>query len=217
MKTSQLKSNTLILIFRLLNSYTVVVLAYGASSDRELGIEGEHLLTSATDLINWYNGKIDYFKEFLDQKNFDFNKLKDISVIGNGNVATDLARIFLKDKKELENSDMPGPVIDIIKAPEINSVSLIGRRGVYQSAFSTKEIRELSKLDNLRIYMFDEDIKQSQNKGNLKIFFITNRINYWGSPWFVSKFKSNKPKNSVSCRYMISTWKRWSLSRSFAW
>ena len=117
-------------------------------------------------MINWYNGKIDYFKEFQDHKNFDFNQLKDISVIGNGNVATDLARIFLKDKKEFETSDMPDPVIDIIKTPEINSVSLIARRGIYQSAFSTKEMRELSKVDNLKIYMFDEDIKQSQNKGS---------------------------------------------------
>lgn len=152
-------------LYSLLQHYSCVILAYGASEERNMGIPGEHHITSATDLINWYNGKIDNFEDFLDHKNFDFENLRDVSVIGNGNVATDLARVFLKDRKDIEHSDMPDPVINILKQPVINSVSLVARRGLYQSAFTTKEIREISKLENVEMYVFDQDLKESQNEG----------------------------------------------------
>ncbi|CAI2365582.1 unnamed protein product [Moneuplotes crassus] len=154
-------------ILDLLRNYSGVILAYGAGAERDIGIEGEHHLTSATDIINWYNGKLDYFQEFQDSINFDMKDLRDISVIGNGNVATDLARIFLKTKEELKDSDMPSPVMDILKEPEINSVSLVARRGIYQSAFTTKEVRELSKLPQIKMYLFKEELEKSRNEASL--------------------------------------------------
>lgn len=165
MRTSYVRSKPV--LYSLLQSYSAVILAYGASKERNMGIQGEELLTSATDFINWYNGKLDTFQMFLQNKNFDFETLKDVSVIGNGNVATDLARVFLKDRKEFEVSDMPDPVIQIIKKPDINSVSLVARRGIYQSAFTTKEMREISKIKDVKIYLFKEDIEKSRNPGNL--------------------------------------------------
>ena len=152
-------------ILELLTNYTAVILAIGAGEERAIGIPGEHHLTSATDIINWYNGKIDYFQEFQDNSNFDFESLKNISVIGNGNVATDLARIFLKKKEDLLASDMPDPILQVIKSPNINSVSLVARRGIYQSAFSTKEIREISKLTNTKMYLFKDELLKSRNEG----------------------------------------------------
>ena len=80
-----------------------------------LGIPGEENLTSATDLINWYNGKIDNHDIFIDNKNFDFEDLKDVSIIGNGNVSTDIARVFLKSMNEFAGSDTPEPVLSILK------------------------------------------------------------------------------------------------------
>lgn len=151
-------------IVDLLTNYSGVILAHGAGVERDIGIPGEEHLTSATDIINWYNGKLDYFQEFQDNINFDFAKLKDLSIIGNGNVATDLARIFLKSREELKDSDMPEPVMDILKQTEINSVSLVARRGIYQSAFTTKEIREISKLPNVKMYLFKDDIEKSKNE-----------------------------------------------------
>lgn len=155
----------------MLENYSAVVMANGASVERDIGIPGEQHITSATDIINWYNGKLDYLQKFLDQKNFDFENLRDVSVIGNGNVATDLARIFLKDKSDFTASDMPDSVIDILKKPHINSVSLIARRGIFQSAFSTKEIREISKVKDVKLYLFKNDIEQSSNDG--KNLFLT--------------------------------------------
>lgn len=145
-----------------------MILAYGASEERMLGIPGEEHLTSATKIINWYNGKIDYHEEFLKSTNFNFEELKDISVIGNGNVATDLARVFLKSLEEFAGSDMPEPVLKLVKKPHINSVSLIARRGIFQSAFTTKEIREISKIENLKMYLWDQDIKDSHNEASVQ-------------------------------------------------
>jgi NADPH-dependent glutamate synthase beta subunit-like oxidoreductase len=156
-------------ILTLLKNYSGVILAYGASVEKDIGIEGENHLTSATDMINWYNGKLDYFHEFQNKTNFKFDELRDVSVIGNGNVATDLARIFLKTKQQLADSDMPESVMEVFKQNAINSVSLIARRGMYQSAFTTKEIREISRVEGVKMYMFKEEMEKSMNEGKSSI------------------------------------------------
>jgi len=60
---------------------------------------------------------------------------------------------------------MPDPILQVIKSPNINSVSLVARRGIYQSAFSTKEIREISKLANTKMYLFKDELLKSRNEG----------------------------------------------------
>ncbi len=75
--------------------------------------------------------------------------VRDVSVIGNGNVALDVARMLLKDPHELEPYGCPTSVIDELKKSNIRNLSIIGRMSAIQSAFTFKEIREISKVNHI--------------------------------------------------------------------
>lgn len=72
-----------------------------------------------------------------------------MSVIGQGNVALDVARILLKDPKELDDTDLPTPVLDVLHSSAVENVSVVGRRGPGQVAFTTKELREMTNLSGV--------------------------------------------------------------------
>ena len=80
-----------------------MVFAYGASSERELGIEGEADIIKGSQLVKWYNGEVDIIDKYVP----DIENIRDLAIIGNGNVALDIARIFLRTYEELMKSDMP--------------------------------------------------------------------------------------------------------------
>lgn len=71
--------------------YSGVVFSYGAESDREMKLKGEEKgsVYSSREIVNWYNGLVDF------KADFDFSKVRDVSIIGNGNVSMDIARILL--------------------------------------------------------------------------------------------------------------------------
>lgn len=71
-------------------------------------------------------------------------------MIGQGNVALDVARMLLKKPAELDDTDLPTPVLDVLHASGVESVSVVGRRGPAQVAFTTKELREMSNLAGVR-------------------------------------------------------------------
>lgn len=72
-----------------------------------------------------------------------------MGIIGNGNIACDISRMFLKDPKEFHDSDTPEHVMKNLRNSKVHTVEMIGRRGITQAAFSTKEIREISALEDL--------------------------------------------------------------------
>lgn len=137
-------------IEELRSSYHAVVLTYGASSDRKLGIEGEDLPGSvaATDFVAWYTGHPDY-------KGPDFAQVlasvKRVAVIGVGNVAVDVVRVLSKSGPELAQTDMPVHVLRALEAAPVEQVYLLGRRGPVQASFTTKELRELGELEEADI------------------------------------------------------------------
>lgn len=92
-------------------------------------------------LVGWYNGH----PAFADLP-VELGSIKDVSVIGQGNVALDVARILLKDPKELDETDMPSEVLDTLHNSTVRSVTAVGRRGPAQVAFTTKELREMVNL-----------------------------------------------------------------------
>jgi ferredoxin--NADP+ reductase len=131
----------------LLGAYDAVVYATGAMRDRRLGIPGEDLLGShaATDFVNWYCGHPD-----VDQDAFTLDA-ESVAVIGVGNVAVDVARILARDPAELEDTDIPEPVMEALRASKVREVHVIGRRGPAQAKFTTKELRELGELGGVHV------------------------------------------------------------------
>lgn len=125
--------------------YDAVILAYGASRDRELGIPGEDLPGSiaATDLVNWYTGHPDMAPDaFTDL----LASSRSVAVIGVGNVAVDVTRVLSKSPEEIEHTDMPEHVFAALRASGVREIHLIGRRGPAQANWTTKELRELGEL-----------------------------------------------------------------------
>ena len=131
----------------LVGAYDAVVYATGAMRDRRLGIPGEDLPGSyaATDFVNWYCGHPD-----LDPSAFVLTAESAV-VIGVGNVAVDVARILTRDVSELHETDIPEPVLDVLRASSIREVHVVGRRGPAHAKFTTKELRELGELPGVSV------------------------------------------------------------------
>jgi ferredoxin--NADP+ reductase len=131
----------------LLSAYDAVVYATGAMRDRQLGIPGEDLPGSfaATDFVNWYCGHPDVPAEAFSLD------AESVAVIGVGNVAVDVARILARDVSELSGTDIPEPVLDVLRASKVREVHMIGRRGPAQAKFTTKELRELGELAGVSV------------------------------------------------------------------
>ncbi|MGI9197112.1 MAG: FAD-dependent oxidoreductase [Candidatus Nanopelagicales bacterium] len=130
--------------------YDAIVLTYGASRDRALGIPGEGLdgSVAATDFVNWYTGHpdmpTDAFTGFLSSR-------RSVAVIGVGNVAVDVTRVLSKAPDEIEHTDMPEHVFAALRASGITDVHVIGRRGPAQATWTTKELRELGELAQAQV------------------------------------------------------------------
>jgi ferredoxin/flavodoxin---NADP+ reductase len=131
----------------LVERYDAVVYAIGTSEDNRLGIPGEDRPGSyaATRFVAWYNGH----PEAADDE-FDLSAQRAV-VIGNGNVATDLARMLLLDPGELAATDVADHALDVLRAAQVQEVMVIGRRGPAQAAFTNPELRELGEMTGVDI------------------------------------------------------------------
>ncbi len=123
--------------------YDAVVYAVGAQSDRPLGIPGEDLAGSvaAVDFVGWYNAH-----PHFEQMTPDLSTGRAI-VVGNGNVALDVARILVSDPDALANTDIANHALESLHARGVEEVVVIGRRGPLQATFTTLELRELGDLE----------------------------------------------------------------------
>jgi ferredoxin--NADP+ reductase len=126
----------------LLEHYHAVVYAIGTAADNRLGIPGEDRPGShpATRFVAWYNGHPDACDE-----EFDLSAQRAV-VIGNGNVAVDVARMLVLDPDELSPTDTADHALAPLAAAQVEEVILLGRRGPAQAAFTNPELRELGEL-----------------------------------------------------------------------
>jgi ferredoxin--NADP+ reductase len=127
----------------LLGLYDAVILAIGAPHDRKLGIPGEDLpgVIGSAEFVGWYNGHPDFA---------DLDPPLDgthAAVIGNGNVALDVARILSKTRHEFEGSDIVGHALEALDRSAIKTITILGRRGPHQIAMTPKELGELGHLE----------------------------------------------------------------------
>jgi adrenodoxin-NADP+ reductase len=130
-------------VAELVGLYDAVVLATGAPNDRPLGIEGSDLpgVVGSAAFVGWYNGHPDFA---------DLDPPLDAAgaaVIGNGNVALDVARILAKTRSEFAGSDIVGRALDSLEGSAIRHIHLLGRRGPHQIAMTPKELGELAHLE----------------------------------------------------------------------
>lgn len=123
--------------------YHAVVYAVGTSIDNRLGVPGEDRPGShpATEFVAWYNGH----PHFAEHR-FDLNRGRAV-VIGNGNVAIDVARMLVLDPRELAPTDTADHALDAFGMAGVTEVVLVGRRGPAEAAFTNPELRELGELE----------------------------------------------------------------------
>lgn len=123
--------------------YDAVVLATGAPNDRKLDIPGSDLfgVLGSAAFVGWYNGHPDYadLAPPLDGKH--------VVVIGNGNVALDVARILSKTRLEFGGSDIVSHALDMLDCAKTEEVTILGRRGPHQIAMTPKELGEIVHLE----------------------------------------------------------------------
>src|SRR5438477_4928254 len=144
----------------LLELYDAVVYAVGAQTDRRLGIPGEDLPGSwaATEFVAWYNGHPDF--QHLE---FDLTGERAV-VIGNGNVAVDVARMLALTPEELAPTDTTDAGIDAFTSAGIREIVMVGRRGPAQAAFTTPELQELGELAGADVIVDPGDLDGAEPK-----------------------------------------------------
>ena len=142
---------TNISLSELSNIYDVVVLAYGCESDRHLTIPGTDLngILSAREFVNFYNGHVEYthLKPSLQSALKNDPSSSHVVVIGQGNVALDCARICAKGRLGLVDTDIASQALEVLEEG-VFLTTVLGRRGHVQGAFTIKELRELTKMQD---------------------------------------------------------------------
>ena len=134
--------------------YDAVVYAVGSQTDRRLGIPGEDLPGSwaATELVAWYNGHPDF--QHLE---FDLSHERAV-VIGNGNVALDLARMLALTSEELAPTDTTDAAIEAIVSSGIREIVVLGRRGPVQASWTSTELGELGELAGAHVLVDSDEL-----------------------------------------------------------
>jgi ferredoxin--NADP+ reductase len=136
----------------LLAHHHAVIYAHGADRDRRLGIEGEDLPGShaATDFVAWYNGHPD-----AADAQFALVGRRAV-VVGNGNVALDVARMLVLDRAVLATTDIADHALEALRQSTIEEVVVLGRRGPVEAAYTLPELRELGELEDVDVVVDGE-------------------------------------------------------------
>ncbi|KAJ4289000.1 NADPH-adrenodoxin reductase [Kalmusia sp. IMI 367209] len=135
--------------------YDAILFAYGASRDKTLGIPGENLygVYSARDFVGWYNGLADA-KDLAPKLDHGEHAI----IIGQGNVALDIARILLTPVDILRKTDITEEALEALSRSKVKQVNVVGRRGPLQAAFTVKEARELMQINGVAFDEIDRNL-----------------------------------------------------------
>jgi ferredoxin/flavodoxin---NADP+ reductase len=135
--------------------YHAIIYAVGAQTDRRMGIPGEDLPGSwaATEFVAWYNGHPDYR-----DLEFDLSCERAV-VVGNGNVAADVARMLALTREELAQTDVADHALDVLAESGIREIVVLGRRGPAQAAFTNPELLELGEMTDADVFVEPRDIE----------------------------------------------------------
>ncbi|MFK4837887.1 FAD-dependent oxidoreductase [Microbacterium sp. ZW T2_14] len=156
--------------------YDAVIIATGAIRDAALDIPGIDLPGSygAADFVAWFDGHPDVPTEWtLDQR--------EVAVIGNGNVALDVARVLAKHAVDLRSTEIADNVLAGLEASAVTDVHVFGRRGPADIKFTPIELRELGEVPNVDIVVHDEDFVDADpaNATNNQLKVMLRVLNSW--------------------------------------
>jgi ferredoxin/flavodoxin---NADP+ reductase len=142
----------------LLTHYHAIVYATGSPLDRPLGIPGEELPGShaATEFVGWYNGHPDH-----NGLEVDLVSAERAVVIGNGNVAVDVARMLMLDAGELAPTDTADHALEVLARSRVQEVLVVGRRGPAQAAFTNPELLELDELADADVLVDKDEFERA--------------------------------------------------------
>jgi len=142
----------------LLEHYHAIVYATGSPVDRPLGIPGEELHGShaATEFVGWYNGHPDHTGLEV-----DLESSERAVVIGNGNVAIDVARMLVLTPAELAPTDTADHALEVLARSGVQEVLVVGRRGPAQAAFTNPELLELGELTDADVLVDAEELERA--------------------------------------------------------
>jgi ferredoxin/flavodoxin---NADP+ reductase len=180
--------------------YDAVVYTVGAQADRRLGIPGEDLPGSwaATELVAWYNGHPDY-----QHLPFDLSGERAV-VIGNGNVAIDVARMLALTPDELAPTDTTDEAIATLGGSGIREIVMLGRRGPAQASFTPPELGELGELVGADVIVDAADLElDPASAAALEADRAVARRNLDILREYAARTPSRKPKR-VHLRFCVS-------------
>ena len=148
------KYGTDITLDELKSHYNAVIFSTGAIKDAALNIPGVELDGSygAADFVNWYDAHPDFPRTWP-------LHAKEVAVLGNGNVALDVARILAKQPEDLLSTDIPDNVYQGLLASPVTDVHVFGRRGPAQVKFTPLELREACHIEGVDTIVYEEDFK----------------------------------------------------------
>jgi len=137
--------------------YNAVIFSTGAVKDANLNIPGIDLEGSfgAAAFVNWYDAHPDF------ERSWDLSA-KEIAVLGNGNVALDVARVLSKPAEAMLSTDIPDNVYQGLQASQATDVHVFGRRGPAQVKFSPLELREAVHIEGVDTIVYDEDFQYDE-------------------------------------------------------
>ncbi len=181
--------------------YHAAVFAVGAATDRRLGVPGEDLAgcVPATEFVAWYNGHPDACDR-------DFGGLlattTDVVVIGNGNVAIDLARVLAKSVEELAATDIADHALEALAGSTVKRVTIVGRRGPAEAKFTTKELRELGELVNADVEVDADELELGPASAAAAAADVTTAKNVEVLRAFAQQPRQGKPR-TVALRFRL--------------
>jgi len=179
--------------------YDAVIYAVGAQSDKRLGIPGEDLPGSwpATEFVAWYNGHPDF-----QELEFDLDVERAV-VIGNGNVAVDVARMLALTADELAPTDATDKAIAAIGSSKLKEIVMLGRRGPAQAAFTTPELQELGELAGADIFVDPAELELDDASEASLAADTRARRNVEMLREFAGRNPSRKPR-ALRLRFLVS-------------
>ena len=181
--------------------YHQICFTTGAQTDRQMGIPGEDLERShaATEFVAWYNGHPDYC-----DRRFDLS-VERVAVVGVGNVAVDVARIFCRTPEELAATDIVDYALEALRESRVKEVYMLGRRGPAQAAFTNPEIKELGEIPGSDITILPEEaeldllsraeVEKNQDRKVMRKIEILQD--------FAGRERTGKPRN-LTIRFLVS-------------
>jgi ferredoxin--NADP+ reductase len=184
----------------LMAAYHAVIYAVGSAGDRRLGIEGEDLPGSAaaTEFVAWYNGHPDYAAV-----EFDLS-CRTAVVVGNGNVALDVARMLALSVDELAVTDIADHALEALRHSQIEEIVVLGRRGPAQAAFTNPELRELADLELADVIIEQADMElDAHSAAALEVADGTTKRNVETLTKYAETPPAGRPRRIV-LRFLVS-------------